>query len=258
MNTQSPISDRSASLSSEDGNSLTRSARRALRRAPARPVVGGFFCVAVAASLFGGIGCAAADMEESVGKVQEALDISTWDQLVAMGSTGSYKLTANINAAGKTWTPKSFSGTFDGDDKTISNLSINNGSFFSSLTNATIKDLKFTSMTLTGGGYGIGGLASSATNTTIDNCAVHATINVTATTVGGLLGKMTSGKIYRSYAKGSITGSIAFVGGLVGTAEKSSAGVPSILESYAQVTVNPSTSTTWPVVAGGILGTGYA
>jgi hypothetical protein len=41
----------------------------------------------------------------------------------------------------------------------------------------------------------------------IENCAVEANINVSATIVGGIVGTMTGGSIYRSYAKGSIMGS---------------------------------------------------
>jgi hypothetical protein len=219
----------------------------------------GALCVAVAASVFGGVGCGAAGTEETVSEVYEAANISTWNQLVAMPSTGSHTLTSDINASGKTWTPKSFSGTLDGGNKTISNLTINGGSFFSSLNGATIKNLRFVNLTITGGlTAGIGGLATTATDTTILNCAVEASINVSANAVGGLLGTMTGGKIERSYAKGTISGSMFYAGGLVGTMGKSSVGRATIYRSYGQVTVNPSTSGSWPVVAGGIVGYGYS
>jgi hypothetical protein len=218
----------------------------------------GIYFVLVAAT-FGSLGCGAPGPEETVSEVQEAINVGTWGDLVAMGTTGSYTLTANINAAGQTWTPKTFSGTLDGANFAIQNLTINGGSFFSSLTNATIRRLRFTNLTITGGSTpGIGGLAISATDTTIDRCSIEANINVSATQVGGILGTMNGGSIFRSYAKGSITGSTFFAGGLVGIANTSSIGQASITESYAQVTVNPATPEGWPTIAGGIVGSGYA
>jgi hypothetical protein len=96
-------------------------------------------CIAFAASTLGGLGCGAAEPDETVAELQEAINISTWNGLVGMASTGTYVLTADIDANGKTWTPKAFSGTFDGGNHTIRNLTINSGSFFSTLTNATSK-----------------------------------------------------------------------------------------------------------------------
>jgi hypothetical protein len=215
--------------------------------------------IAFATSILGGLGCGATGPEEPVSEVHEAINVGNWSALVGMGTTGSYTLTANINAAGQTWTPKTFSGTLDGANFAIQNLTISGGSFFSSLTNATVRRLRFTNLTITGGSTpGIGGLAISATDTTIDRCSIEANINVSATQVGGILGTMTGGSIFRSYAKGSITGSTFFAGGLVGIANKSSVGQASISESYAQVTVNPSTPEGWPVIAGGLVGHGYA
>ena len=58
----------------------------------------------VVASLGGGLGCGAADFEsESVGETREAavMAITKWDDLVAMGTSGSYRLDVNLNASGK-------------------------------------------------------------------------------------------------------------------------------------------------------------
>jgi hypothetical protein len=68
---------------------------------------------------------------------------------------------------------------------------------------------------------------------------------------------MTGGSIYRSYAKGTIAGSMFYAGGLVGIANRSSAGSATITESYAQVAVDPDTPTGWPVIAGGVVGYGH-
>ena len=221
-----------------------------------RTLTGGL-CVLLATSL---LGCGEVDFDEPVSETQEAINVSTWNQLVAMGSTGSYTLTGNINAAGKTWTPKAFSGTFNGGNFTISNLTISGGSFFNSLTNATVRNIKFTNLTITGTTYsGLGGIASQAYDSTIENSVAELNINAAAWYVGGLVGTMSGGSIYRSYAKGSISGSIFnSAGGLVGNAGWSTTGRVTITESYAQVTVNPDTSGSNTVYAGGIIGAGFA
>jgi hypothetical protein len=218
------------------------------------------FYVALLSSVLGGFGCGEAISEESVSEVQEAIDINTWSGLVGMASTGSYALKANINAAGRTWTPKSFSGTFDGGNFTISNLTINGGSFFSSLNNATIRRVKLIDVTITGGSTpGVGGLATSATNTRIENTVAHVNINLSGggDAVGGLLGRMTGGSIYRSYAKGQVRGNVFFAGGLVGNATRSPVGRATITQSYAQVTVAPGTPVGLQTVSGGVVGYAY-
>jgi hypothetical protein len=251
------LESRLATFTSRNRNATNRSTPKHERSSPPTSVAARL-CVALAASIAGGLGCGAAPTEETVAEAHEAASISTWNQLVAMSSTGSHTLTADIDAAGKTWTPKSFSaGAFDGNNKTIKNLTISGGSFFSSLTDASIKNLKFTNLTITGSTTGeIGGLATTAFNTTIQNCAVEASINVTASAIGGIVGRMRGGSIERSYAKGTISGSTSYAGGLVGIADVITSGIRNvkISQSYAQVTVNPSTSSSNSVVAGGIIG----
>lgn len=212
----------------------------------------------------GSFGCSAADFEEPIAQAQAAINVGSWNNLVAMSSTGSYTLTADINAAGKTWTPKAFYGTFDGNNKTISNLTINGGSFFSGLENATVKNVKFTNLTLTGVYFGPwGGIAGWSNDSTISNTAVELSINLSSsgtygTAVGGLIGAMSGGSIYRSYAKGTISGFMFGAGGLVGRTTDGELGKATISESYAQVTVNPDTSNASLLVyAGGVVGSGY-
>jgi len=222
----------------------------------------GGVCIVFAASILGSIGCGAAEPDESVGKVTSALNISSWDDLVNnLGTTGTYTLTQDIVATGKTWLPKSFSGTFDGGNHTISGLSINNGSFFYSLDNAIVRNLKLTGVKITGSANKatFGGLASTATDSTIENCAIEVNINMTAVAAGGIVGAMYGGSIYRSYAKGSITGVISNAGGLVGYASEGSSARMVISESYGQMTVNPDTSNVNSYVrAGGLVGYAYA
>jgi hypothetical protein len=217
--------------------------------------------LAFATSILGSSGCGATGPEESVSETQEALDIYTWEDLVKLAPGSNYTLRAPIDGKGRTWTPKAFSATFDGGNFRIFNFSINGGGFFSTLTNATVRKLKLVDVTITGGNTtGIGGLATSATNSTIESVAMHVNINnVSANSVGGLLGNMTGGSIYRSYATGSITGSMFYAGGLVGSAYRSGSDGPRahIYESYAQMTVNPQTPSNWPIISGGVVGYGF-
>jgi hypothetical protein len=220
--------------------------------------------VAVVASLLGVAGCGPAGFEsesESIGQTQEAATISNWDGLVAMGTSGSYTLTASINASGKTWTPKSFSGTFDGGGKTISNLTINadgDAGFFTSLSNATVKNVKFTNLRVTGT-WIVGGLAGIVSDSTLERIVVEGTITSNGWAVGGIAGYMMGGTMTRSYAKGTVNGSLFYAaGGLVGGLFVGN-DRGEIFESYAQVTVAPSTSDPTRIIhSGGLVGHTFA
>src|SRR3954451_18782388 len=60
----------------------------------------------------------------AIGSTEQQRTIGSWNGLTQMTSTGTYLLTANWDGTGKTWTPKTFSGTFDGGNHTISNVTI--------------------------------------------------------------------------------------------------------------------------------------
>jgi hypothetical protein len=221
----------------------------------------------VVASLFGSLGCGAADFEsEQVGETQEAagpIPITKWDDLVAMGTSGSYRLDVNLNASGKTWTPKSFTGTFDGNGKTISNLTINvagDTGFFVSTNGATVKNVKFTNMSVTGG-WLVGGIAGYAEDSTFERVVVEGTITASnGWAAGGLAGYFLGGTMTRSYAKGTVNGSLYYAaGGLVGGLFVSTIGRSEIFECYAQVNVSPDTSDTLRIIhSGGLVGHTFA
>src|SRR5688572_16164639 len=149
--------------------------------------------VAIVASLLAGFGCGSADLEsEPIGRTAEAVTVGNWTALTQMGTTGTYTLTADIDANGKTWTPKDFSGTFDGGNHTISNLTINvptwnQGGFFASMTNAIVRNVKFVRLRINGGQF-VGGLAGESWDSLVENTAVEVTItgNGSAGYVGGV------------------------------------------------------------------------
>lgn len=221
--------------------------------------------VAIVASLLAGFGCGSADLEsEPIGQMAEAVNVGDWTALTQMGATGTYTLTADIDASGKTWTPKDFSGTFDGGDHTISNLTINvstwnQGGFFTSMTNAIVRNVKFVRLRINGGQF-VGGLAGESWDSLVEDTAVEVTItgNGSAGYAGGVFGKMYGGTVTRTYTKGGITGRWSNAGGFVGEMWGSGGDHPTIEHSYSQMTVNPDTPGTALVYAGGIAGSAYA
>jgi len=201
------------------------------------------------------------DSQQALGSTKARVDVSTWNGLVAMAADGNYRLTADINASGKSWSPKYFSGTFDGNGKTISNLTINvsgDAGFFSFLNQAIVKNVKFTNLSVTGT-WLAGGLASLSQDSQVERIAIEGTITAASGfSVGGIFSEMIGGSLLRSYAKGTAQSAQYYAGGLVGFASDSDLGLATIARSYAQVTVSANTSDANRTVnAGGIVGRGH-
>jgi hypothetical protein len=224
---------------------------------------------AFAAALAGTLGCGAeytetvGEAREQLGSTKQRVDVKDWDGLTKMVSDGNYRLTANIDANGKTWTPKDFQGTFDGNNKTISNLTITvptwyPAGFFAGMTNAIVKNARFINLKITSGQF-VGGIAGSSSDSLVDNCAVEVTITggVVGGYAGGVYGQMSGGTVSRTYTKGSITGTWAYAGGLVGEVWSPGGTQPMIERVYAQMEIAPSTSTSATVTVGGIAGSAY-
>jgi hypothetical protein len=139
-----------------------------------------------------------------------------------------FRQTEDINlnyfVSGSGWEPigdnsKPFTGTYDGDDKTISNLFINRdgtdyvGLFGCVKESAKIQDLVLEDVDVTGKHY-VGGLAGW-NDGLIDNLSV--TGDVTGyDDIGGLAGQNDDGSITGSCFEGAVTGNDDNVGGLVG------------------------------------------
>ncbi|MFH1264041.1 MAG: choice-of-anchor D domain-containing protein [Pseudomonadota bacterium] len=142
------------------------------------------------------------------------------------------KLTKDLDLAGETINPIGnevipFGGIFDGNKKILSNLTISksgqsNVGLFGVVANsflyAEIKDLGLTNINVSG----------------YDN-------------VGGLVGRMKSGAIHRSFTTGRVTSAHDRAGGLVGWAGETGNAV--IQDSYAQAVVSAAN-----IAAGGVVG----
>ncbi|MCS6789223.1 MAG: peptidoglycan-binding protein [Patescibacteria group bacterium] len=139
-----------------------------------------------------------------------------------------------------------FTGIFDGNNKTISNLYINRSIYyvglFGRINNSEIKNIGLINVDVLGDRY-VGGLVGTASNSKIINSYVKGIIQGNRY-VGGLIGEgyvesNKNGEISYSYFDGGITGFIKFVGGLVGGYYAyDGSGVILINNSYASSTIN--------------------
>jgi len=156
-----------------------------------------------------------------------------------------YRLMANIDLSaygsgyngGKGWIPighsdeKPFMGHFDGNNKIISNLYINNSTtgtgkydntgLFGWLNGGSVKNLRITGVNIAGNEK-VGGIAgfvsyNSVTVTAgeIVNCSIAGTVTGAGNTVGGMAGGIQNGRITNSYVTGTVTGKNR-VGGIAG------------------------------------------
>ena len=163
--------------------------------------------------------------------------------------SASYVMGQDIDLNSESFTPIAgvFTGTLDGRDKKIMNLTINvsgHGALFVELgVGGNIKNLGIENFDVTGSGQ-VGSLVATSSGT-ITNCyavdsddSTDVSGGVNSDSVGGLVGKLSSGSITSSYATGDPSGgeSIDHTGGLVGRQNGGS-----IISSYA--TGNPEGGT---------------
>lgn len=146
----------------------------------------------------------------------------------------NYKMTQNISLSHvDSWTPigaglttvgsSPFSGTFDGNGKVISGLTITTGNdsqgFFGYADEATIKNLGIEDCSISGNSS-VGGLAGLSVDSTISNCYVTGSVSGKSS-VGGLVGASAS-DITNCYATAVVKGTSDYVGGLIGTVKEGS------------------------------------
>ena len=213
--------------------------------------------------------------------------------------SSNYKLMVSIALTQGDWTPVGdsisyFSGTFNGNGYTISNLTTNTSSnrqglfgFVNRYSNTSpmpkIENLTLANVSITGGNY-VGSVASQVNAGLIVNCSVtsgtvngvgsvggivgvlsqdctaqdcHTSIPVTGTgdRIGGIVGSAAYGSIQNCFATGDITG-VGRVGGVAGS-------ISSVRNCYATGTVTGTGSYTGGLVgdlenAGGLVENCYA
>ena len=185
---------------------------------------------------------------------EDVIEISTVEQLKvfrdAVNGGNQYadktvKLTADLDLSGETnWTPignlvsypgQSFNGTFDGQNHTISNLTVNDNTpnyavagLFGSVVNGTIKNLTVKNVNLTSTHYAGGIVAYTSNGPTIENChVIGGTIKSTpellngsydnGDKVGGIMGYATAGStIDKCWVEGVTITAYRDFGGIIG------------------------------------------
>ena len=126
----------------------------------------------------------------TTGEFKEVVHISNADELISWAArtdklTTDVVLDADIDMNDQAWTPvgssmtagEGYSGNFDGNRKTITNLTVSgtgNVGFFGGLAQgAKVYDLKFLKATIKGDGSSYAGVVAGANFGIIDNCSVN-------------------------------------------------------------------------------------
>ena len=180
------------------------------------------------------------------GTVADPYIISTSNQLGAIryNLSAHYRLANNVNFAGEEWTPigsnsNPFTGSFDGNGYTISNLVINQPNsdyigFFGYTSNATVRNLNISNVSIVGRNYvgSIIGYAAGGSGS-MEGCSVSGTGTVNGVGyIGGLAGSF-YGSISGCYSTLNVGSTGNYVGGLVGYLSYNDSNTPGITRSYS-------------------------
>ena len=202
--------------------------------------------------------------QEQLEKIGKTLNLENGESLTYPLSS-SYKLTSDIALVGD-WTPiasdatSGFTGNFDFNGKTISNLTISSATTSAGLfakvgTNGYIRGAKVQDVSISSQSSKVGSLAGENYGT-IENAEVRgATISssVSGANVGGLVGLnaglITKTQIFTSTINS--TGSNSIVGGLVGSSNLTSISSSAMINrSSAECTINTESAS----AVGGLVG----
>ena len=202
--------------------------------------------------------------QEQLEKIGKTLNLENGESLTYPLSS-SYKLTSDIALVGD-WTPiasdatSGFTGNFDFNGKTISNLTISSATTSAGLfakvgTNGYIRGAKVQDVNISSQSSKVGSLAGENYGT-IENAEVRgATISssVSGANVGGLVGLnaglITKTQIFTSTINS--TGSNSIVGGLVGSSNLTSISSSAMINrSSAECTINTESAS----AVGGLVG----
>ena len=165
---------------------------------------------------------------EGLGTRDEPYLISDAMELGAMihySHSAHYRLASSIDLSGIHWgmaVIPSFSGTFDGNNLTISHLTLTGASYvglFGQLgSGAEVKDLGLVDVNISGSGNYVGGLVRKNYGA-VTECYSTGAVSGTGWSVGGLVGA-NQGNVTQCYSTGTVsdngTAWWSYVGGLVG------------------------------------------
>ena len=187
--------------------------------------------------------------------VTSADGLLAWNEAVQKDMTLNCTLADNIDLTGKDWTPigtsfgNSYTGTFDGNGKTITGLTVTGSDRYTGLfgfIKGTVKNVVLTEINITSGTF-VGGVAGWSFGGNIENCSVSG--SVSGSDVGGVVGYQQGGSITGCSSSATVKGTQQ-AGGVAGTTNSGA----TLTACYAtgDVTVeNDGTSNAW---AGGVVG----
>ena len=176
-------------------------------------------------------------------------------------------LTADIDLSGIDWTPigkddnKAYTGTFDGNGKTITGLKITGNDQYAGLfgyidtggkvKNVTLEDVKIESNHSSGNVGGVAGWSDG----NIENCSVSGSVsgNSTYNSAGGVVGSQWGGSITGCNSSATVKGE-TYVGGIAGETNSGA----SLTGCYATGNVTIENNTTNAASAGGVVGSNGA
>lgn len=180
------------------------------------------------------------DIQEGNGTLDDPYKITNANELNAIRHdlTAHYKLESDIDLfstatwnKGNGWQPigtlnDPFTGTFDGNGWTVSNLCINrpkedHQGLFGYIVNANIKDLHLQAFHIQAGGFS-GGLAGQSNNSIIENITINGRLISDNSCIGGLIGRSDdctfniSSEDYKTFEGISVISSKNYIGGVFG------------------------------------------
>ncbi|WP_250227697.1 S-layer homology domain-containing protein [Anaeropeptidivorans aminofermentans] len=170
--------------------------------------------------------------------IKTAADLAKLAELVNAGTSPYadsgryYRLENDLDlssyASREGWMPigtsaKQFKGNFNGNNKTITGLTINRsaadciGLFGYLYVDSKVQNIRIIDASVIGNNR-VGGVAGYAWGAAVENCAVIGNISG-ADNVGGTVGRISSGTVQDCYSSGSVTGSGDYIGGIMGYLE---------------------------------------
>ena len=196
--------------------------------------------------------------------VYNANGLLEWNEAVQKHMTLNCTLADNIDLTDIDWTPigkddnKAYTGTFDGNGKTITGLTVTGSYKYAGLfgdidengtvKNVVLEDVQITSDNSSGS---VGGVAGDSWGT-IENCSVSGSVSSNST-AGGVVGAQLGGSITGCNTSATVKG-VAYAGGIAGFTN----GGASLTGCYATGSVSVENNTTSAAYAGGVVGSNGA
>ena len=169
------------------------------------------------------------DPDETNYTLDSAEKLAGLSQMVADGETFKGKtitLTSDIDLGNASWTPigtedTPFEGTFDGNEKTIYNLTPSSDGEYTGLfgktTSATIRDLTIKGGTINATGTNVGAVAGRTVATTVSGVIVDGvSVDGRYGYVGGLVGEGYTGKLENCVVRNATISGGQYIGGISG------------------------------------------